>query len=488
MIESRDRLRRLAILGLTPAIVLACNEPLDPEHLPAPPGLATSSTSGVTISPGQSIQAAVNANPNGTTFTLKAGIHRLQSVAPKSGDTFVGETGTIMSGARLLTSFSRVGSYWVATGQTQQSTRSGVCLTGNACQYPEDLFLDDRLLTHVTALSQVGAGKWYFDYGADKIYMADSPSGHRVEASVSPYAFTGSAANVTVRNLIVEKYANTAQLATFVGFGSSGWTIEANEVRWNHGPGVGAGSQWRILRNKIHHNGLSGISSGGSSGLVVDGNEIYNNNTAGFSPFWAAAGLKFTKATNLTVRNNYIHHNNAMGLWTDTSYPTTLYEYNRVTDNAYGGIYHEVSYAAVIRYNTCERNGLAKVGALRYGGISIDNSPNVEVYGNTLSGNRDGIGARQVSHVVTTGPYGPLQLKNLYVHDNKVTMNQSGGFSGVVQYVGDNSYYSSRNNRFVKNSYALSGTALYFHWWGSARTDKQWRGYGQDVNGTFNRY
>jgi len=488
MREHRDRRARLAIVGLVPALALACGEPLDPERGATSPGLASATTTGIAIYPGQSIQAAVNAHPNGTTFTLKSGTHRLQSVAPKAGDIFLGESGAIMSGARLLTSFSRSGGYWVATGQTQQNTRSGTCLTGTACQYPEDLFLDNRLLTHVTALSQVGSGKWYFDYGADKIYMGDDPSGHRVETSVSPYAFAGGASGVTIRNLTIEKYANTASMGALIGSGSSGWTVEANEVRWNHGPGVGAGANWRILRNKIHHNGLSGISSGGPSSLVVDGNEIYNNNTAGFSPFWGAGGLKFTKATNLVVRNNYIHHNNGMGLWTDTAYPTTIYEYNRVTDNGYGGIYHEVSYAAIIRYNTCERNGLAKVGALRYGGISIDNSPNIEVYGNTLSGNRDGIGARQVPHAVTTGPYGPLQLKNLYVHDNKVTMNQSGGYNGVIQYVGDNSYYTSRNNRFVKNSYTLSGTAYYFHWWGSPRSDAQWRSYGEDVNGTFSRY
>jgi parallel beta-helix repeat protein len=490
MVDLQHPRTGLAFACLTSAMAVACTEPLDPNRDATRPGVTTANATAptTTISPGQSIQAAVNAHPNGTTFTLKRGVHRMQSVQPKSGNTFIGETGAVMSGARLLTSFTRAGAYWVAGGQNQQGTQSGVCQTGReGCKYPEEVFIDDRLLTHVTALSKVAPGKWYFDYAADKIYLADNPSGHRVETSVSSYAFAGGAGNVTIRNLIIEKYASPAQMGTIVGSGTSGWIVEDNEVRWNHGTGIGAGAQWRILRNKVHHNGLNGISSGAPSGLVVDGNEVAYNNTAGFSQFWAAGGLKFTKAVNLTVRNNYIHHNDGMGVWTDTSYPKTLYENNRVTDNTYGGIYHEVSYDAVIRYNTCERNGLAKVGALRYGGISVDNSPNVEIYGNTLSGNRDGIGGRQVSHAVTTGPYGPLQLKNLYVHDNKVAMSQSGGYNGIVQYVNDNSYYTSRNNRFAKNSYTLSGTALYFHWQGSPRTDSQWRGYGEDVNGTFNR-
>jgi hypothetical protein len=462
-----------------------------PDTLPvnaAGPEFATAAT-GTTISPGQSIQAAVNAYPGGTTFTLKAGVHRLQSVQPKAGDTFVGETGAIMSGARLLTSFTRSGSYYVAGGQTQQGYAGGVCAPGfDGCKFPEQLFIDDRVLTRVSSLSQVTSGKWYFDYGADKAYFVDNPSGHRVEISVNSYAFAGSQANIMVKNLIVEKYANQTQWGAFLGTNTTGWTLDGNEVRWNHGHGIAVGSGWKVLRNKIHHNGQLGISSmSGQSNVLLDGNEIAYNNTAGFDPFWESGGGKFMKTTNLTVRNNYVHHNTGMGLWTDTSYPTTIYEYNRVTDNTHGGIYHEVSYTAVIRYNTCERNGLAKTGALRYGGISVDNSPNVEIYGNTVSNNRDGIGARQVTQSVTTGPYGPLKLTNLYVHDNKVTMSQSGGYSGVIQYVGDNSYYTSRGNRFVKNTYYLNGTAMYFNWYGSPRSDSQWRGYGQDTGGSFNR-
>src|SRR4029453_12431596 len=74
----------------------------------------------IVISPGQSIQAAVNAAPEGTTFWIKAGVHRLQSVIPKHRQTFLGEPGAVLSGAKVLTTFRREGSYWVATDQTQQ--------------------------------------------------------------------------------------------------------------------------------------------------------------------------------------------------------------------------------------------------------------------------------------------------------------------------------------------------------------------------------
>lgn len=52
----------------------------------------------VRIRPGESIQAAVNASPEGTAFVITRGVHRRQSVRPKSGMTFVGETGAVLDG------------------------------------------------------------------------------------------------------------------------------------------------------------------------------------------------------------------------------------------------------------------------------------------------------------------------------------------------------------------------------------------------------
>ena len=52
----------------------------------------------VSVHPGQSIQAAVNSHPEGTAFLIKRGTHRQQSVRPKSGMTFIGETGAVLDG------------------------------------------------------------------------------------------------------------------------------------------------------------------------------------------------------------------------------------------------------------------------------------------------------------------------------------------------------------------------------------------------------
>ncbi|TAM84375.1 MAG: hypothetical protein EPN47_01950, partial [Acidobacteria bacterium] len=125
---------------------------------------------GIQLSPGDDIQAAINANPAGSTFTLAPGLYRMQSVVPKAGDVFSGQTGAILDGAALVGAASwrqASTSSWVAqvSGISQQASYRGVCDKEHAaCMYPEDLFFDSKPLTRVASLSQVGPGAWYLDY------------------------------------------------------------------------------------------------------------------------------------------------------------------------------------------------------------------------------------------------------------------------------------------------------------------------------------
>jgi len=433
----------------------------------------------IAVSPGQSIQGAIDSVPDGSVILLKAGTHRMQTVVPKYKQTIAGEAGAILSGARLLTSFTREGTAWVASGQTQEGSRAGECMaTSPMCTYPEDLFIDDVLLKHVANLSDGGAGKWYFDYANDKIYFWNDPTGHKVETSVTAIAFNGTASDVTIQNLIVEKFANPSTLGA-IQAGGPNWTIQDSEIRWNHADGIRGG---RIVRrNVIHHNGRTGVVSAG----IIDFsyNELAYNNTNGFNPYNEAGGCKFVSTNGLQVHHNWSHHNNGVGLWTDIDNINTVYEYNTVEDNGMAGILHEVSFAAVIRNNTSRRNGANQPnpGWVNGAGIQIDASSDVEVYGNTVVDNFQGITGLD-SNPGGTGKY---ILKNFYVHDNTVTMTV--GRTGIIQSSGSNGAFTSQNNRYVNNHYTLGANPRYFMWMNADRTEVEWRGYGKDATGTFTR-
>jgi hypothetical protein len=443
------------------------------------------------VSAGQSIQSVLDGATAGQTIVLRSGVHRLQTLRVKSGLTLVGEQGAILSGARLLTSFTQSGAYWTIGGQTQQGAVVGlptVCYdTSPRCAYPEDLFIDDRVLVPVGSLAEVTSGKWFFDYANDRVYMADNPTGHKVEISVTPAAFTGYSENVTLRGLTIEKFATpTAEAA--VNGGTLGWVIEDCEIRWNHFAGVRSSEYTTARRNYIHHNGAYGFIGAGN-GANIDNNEISYNNTLGYNAYVGAGGAKFVNTANLVLQNNFVHHNNGPGLHTDLNNIYLLVERNRVEDNNLSGIFHEVGYQAVIRYNTVSRNGRSRPSPywVDGAGILVSASPDVEVYGNTVTDNFQGIAALAWNR--GSGTYGPYLLKNLYVHDNAIYQQapQPGGAgrTGVIDKDGTGAF--SANNRFVRNSYWLGTNLYYFMWMNVDINESTWRNYGQDTSGSFTR-
>ncbi len=437
-------------------------------------------SSAVTIWPGDNVQARVNASPAGTAFVFAAGLHRHATIRPRSGDRFYGEAGAVLSGARQLTNFERIGSYWGVRGQTQSGRAHGMCRDGAPrCNLPEQLFIDGQLLQHVGSLGEVGPGKWFFDYGADTIYFSDDPRGRNVETSVTETAFEPSADNVTVWGLVIERYANLAQHGVLNANGRSGWRVIGNDLHWNHGSGVNVGSRSVVRGNLINNNGQIGVGAGGEDVLIA-GNVIGGNNTAGFWANWEAGGSKFVGTTRLVVRDNWVHHNGGPGLWSDIDNIETLYEANTVEDNERMGIFHEISASAIIRSNVVRRNGLGFSEYIWGAGILIAGSHDIEIANNLLDGNADGIGIAQQAR--GWGQYGRNEVRNIWVHDNR-TVNTP-GWTGLVQDVGDRTVFTSRNIYFDRNEYVTDG-GRHFAWMDGERSAHEWRSFGLDPNGYF---
>ena len=445
------------------------------------------------IFPGQDMQAVINAHPAGTEFLVQTGIHRFQSVVLRAGDSLRGEPGAIMSGARLLTEFSRESGYWMVPNQTQENPRhpdinpygSEVCRSSTPeCIFPEDLFFDDLPLQQVSSLAELGLGKWYFDYDDDKIYFYDNPAGHKVETSVTQTAITATSGHgIRITGLVIEKYANAAQISAVGLTNSNNIIIDNNEIRLNHGTGViASGKDGQITNNHIYMQGFMGIGGYGSERVLIEGNEVSYNNHAGYWNGWSGGGMKIAGSKNATLRDNYVHHNINPGMWLDVNNIGALIENNTVEYNNYSGIFYEVSYNAIIRNNLVIGNN---PNSMVYAGISIHSSPNVEVYGNTLEYNKNGIIGLQRDR--GDGTYGPHILENLSVHDNILYMDN--GVTGVKRQVGavGTEVYESRNNLFEDNTYYLGPNSNYFTWNDTDISESEWKAYGHDLNGTFIR-
>lgn len=383
--------------------------------------------SAIRIPAGSSIQDAVDAAEEGSVFLLESGLHRLQQVEPKNGDTFLGEEGTVLSGAQVLDEFRQEDDLWVHDGVMVAGEERGECRTEfPACRLPEDLFIDDELIMRVLSVEDVDESSWFLDPASGELWLGRDPADHTIEISVLPFAFAGEANGVTLEGLVVEKYASPAQRGALVT--GTGWTIANTEVRFNHGQGVRLGPALTLRDSYLHHNGQFGVAGAGPGAQII-GNEISHNGTAGFSAFWAAGGTKFLHVTDLVLEGNFVHSNWGPGLWTDGGGDGTVYMNNRVVNNEHAGIKHEISGGAEITGNHVEGNGFGNSVDFRGAGILVRESGPATISDNRVLGNLDAIVLlHQDDRTNDTGN----RLTGVVVTDNDIAFD-----GGRVGYIGD---------------------------------------------------
>ena len=452
------------------------------------PKATSAPTGAIILHPGDNISALVSASPTGTTFYFEPGVYRGVSLAPKDGQAFIGAEGAILNGSAVLSNWTQSGNLWVIGGQTQQGRvhpgaefEPGTQRPG----YPETVFLDNTPLKPVDALSKVVPGTFYFDYAADKIYIADNPTGHTIEAGKLTDAFHGSATNVTVQNLVIEKYDPQIQDGAIQG--GRGWTIQDNEVRLNYAVGIIGVDGSKLIGNYVHDNGQMGLGGFGDN-ILVQGNEIAKNGYwSGIDVLWEGGGFKFANTDNLVVRGNYSHDNNGIGMWTDGDNIHTLYEDNVVVHNGMGGISHEISYQAIIRNNTLIGNGADDPRSWWWGNeIQIQNSQNVEVYGNRVEMTGGGNGIVMIQQNRGSGTFGTYTTTGNQIHDNIIVDHDGEGYiGGVADY--NQSGMLSGGNIWSNNQYFMPDGGDRFEWGGS-KTFTQFKGAAHETGSISQSY
>jgi hypothetical protein len=433
----------------------------------------------IAVEPSASIQAAVDSAGDGAVFCLKNGIHRVQVVRPRPGQSFYGEGRTVLNGSRVLTNFSREGRYWVVSGQLQRGRKHGECVrAAPACNLPEGVFIDDKPLPQVLSKDRLESNGFYFDYANGKIYLADDPRNRKVEATVAAFAFESMAGDVLIRNITVEKYASVAQKGAIHAREGTGWTIENCEVRLNSGAGISIGTGGRVRDCNIHHNGQIGIEGDGRD-IRIEGNSIWSNNIYGFDPAWEAGGAKIASSDGVTFRGNHVYDNIGAGLWCDIDCRNVVYDGNLVENNQEIGIFHEISFKAVIRNNVVRYNGSGNRRWFWGADITVAASQDVEVIGNTLTVATGGCGIVLIDQGRPTEDGRKYKTRNNTVRDNEMTF-EGAACAGGASDTGPNdenfTIITDGNNRFDGNVYRVSrtnGPARFV--WGQEVTD--WEGF-----------
>ena len=443
---------------------------------------------GIAIEPGASIQAAVDHAGEGAAFCLKNGVHRAQAVRPRAGQSFYGEGATVLNGSRPLTDFQREGRYWVASSQLRAGPTRGECLpSAPACDRPHALFIDDRPLTKVLSKGALASNEFYIDYDADRIYIADDPTNHKVEVTTALFAFESTAADILISNLTVEKYGSPAQKGAIHAREGLRWVVENCEVRLNSGAGISVGSGSRVHNCDIHHNGQIGIEGDGKD-IRIERNHIWSNNIYGFDPGWEAGGVKIAESDGVTFRDNHVHDNNGPGLWCDIECRNAVYEDNLVENNQDVGIFHEISFNAVIRRNVLRHNGSPNRGWFWGADIAVAASQDVEVTGNTVTVAPWACGIMLIDQGRPNEVGGQYKTRNNSVRANQMTFEGgvcAGGASDTKPENENFGIIANGNNRFDGNTYRVrDGSGPQRFVWDQDLTDwNGFRGKGQEQSG-----
>jgi hypothetical protein len=232
------------------------------------------------------------------------------------------------------------------------------------------------------------------------------------------YAFTGTAKNVTIRNLIVQGFVAPANEGVVNHDSGNGWVIENNAIEKNKGAGMMAGARQQVRGNCLRDNGQYGMNAfqdgNGITGLVVEGNEIVGNNTDDWESkiegCGCTGGIKFWSVDRADVRGNWVHDNRGPGLWADTNDNDFLIEGNVIENNDGEAVFYETSYNLVLRNNVLRRNAIPSGKKFAAGGDSFPiaavylseaggeprvpaRTDKIDIYGNVFDNNWSGITA-----------------------------------------------------------------------------------------------
>jgi parallel beta-helix repeat protein len=248
-------------------------------------------------------------------------------------------------------------------------------------------------------------------------------------------AFSGGATGVTLDSITVQDYAPDRQGAAIQPDShANGWVVRNVSALHNGWAGLLVADGMHILGGHYNDNDQIGIGGNAATGILLDGldgdpttfdgPELARNHTLRAPCDFEGGGMKWDVGQ-VTIRNAYVHDNDCRGLWADINAHDVLIERNLVEDNFAEGIFYEISRNAVIRDNQVYGNGRRGSGWYWDGGITVAASANVDVYGNRLSGNFNGITGTQQDRPDSAPP--AHLLDNIHVHDNVICATGGGG-------------------------------------------------------------
>ena len=358
------------------------------------------SAAGTVTSPWRTVAKAISASASGSTIVLRGGTY-FESVTVPSTKTLTiqaaaGEA-VWLDGSKVVSAWTADGGDWRLDGWTEEFDHSPTYTAGapdstepgwsfvNAsypmAAYPEQVFVDGAPQQQVGSRDAVVPGTFYVDTTANTIHLGTDPTGKQVRSSALKTAITIHSSGSVLRGVGVRRYATSLPLMGTVRALGPGVQLENVHVVDNATQGVFVRGADSTLRNVTsERNGLMGVLANHADGLHVDRVRADDNNREHFNAAPAAGGFKLTRLRGVTVQHSAFSDNEGSGLWFDESVYDATVIGNDSVRNTRNGMSFEISSKAVFADNLLAANGTT--------GLKINNAQSVEIWNNTIAGNR----------------------------------------------------------------------------------------------------
>jgi hypothetical protein len=363
---------------------------------------------GTEAAPWRTIAQAVAAAPNGGTVVIREGSYTENVTVPREKRLTLQAApreAVWLDGSRVTSGWVPDGDDWRLNGWTAQFDHSPTYTPGAPdgrspgwgfvnsaypmAAYPDMVFVDGEPLRQVGSRAAVVPGTFYVDDRGDRLYLGTDPTGRTVRASTLAVGLTIRGAGSVVRGIGIQRYATPVPEKGALRSLAADVTIENVVIRDNATQGMYVGGQGLGVRNTIRNvtaerNGMLGIESSFSDGLVVHRVRATGNNTERFNQAPVSGGMKICSARDLTVTDSVFADNLGTGLWFDESVHGTTIARNDILRNTGHGLSYEISAQALIADNLVVGNGDS--------GMKINNASRMEIWNNTVLDN----GGRQL--------------------------------------------------------------------------------------------
>ncbi len=244
-----------------------------------------------------------------TTFCLRTGVHALtHAITPKSGDTFVGEWGTVLDGTGWSTGELEQAAFRAHNQDINDVTIRNVVIR-NMPQRGIHAYSSGSCDATTCQFSTAGADRWTIEH-----VEIDHCGGQGIAAP----------SGVVVRDSYIHHCLNGGYLSYLTTNGY--W--DHNEFAYNGNESKISLTQGTTFRNSYLHNNSNGVwYDGENTGSIIEGNTIEDN--AGQGIFYEVSGQG-------TIRNNTIRRNGGNGIFISLSHNVDVAG-NALEDN-YRGI------------------------------------------------------------------------------------------------------------------------------------------------------